>query len=225
MYADPSRRRSFSPTSFGAALAVNTAIIGALMFAAPQVMPFEPIVRDFDGYNVPILPPPPPVDEVKPKPETKPQDVRETVIFTPKPIFDIQQPRPNVASTNVLPDTPPPTGLGTPTGTGEIKVEVPPPPLFIAADIDPRFQRAFQPDYPASEIRGEREGKVTVRVRIGTDGRVLAVEQVSATNHAFFNATRSHALARWRFKPATRGGKPEESWKRMTVTFVLTGDE
>lgn len=29
------------------------------------------------------------------------------------------------------------------------------------------------------------------------------------------------ALAKWRFKPATRGGVAEESWKPMTVRFEI----
>ena len=35
------------------------------------------------------------------------------------------------------------------------------------------------------------------------------------------HASIAHALAKWRFKPATRGGVPEESWKIMTVRFTL----
>jgi len=50
---------------------------------------------------------------------------------------------------------------------------------------------------------------------------VKAVEQVSATSNAFFEATRRQALAKWRFKPATRGGIPQESWKTMSVRFEL----
>ncbi|RYE01614.1 MAG: TonB family protein, partial [Sphingomonadales bacterium] len=62
---------------------------------------------------------------------------------------------------------------------------------------------------------------VSVRVLIGTDGRVKAVEQVSATSTAFFEATKRQALGKWRFKPATRGGVPQESWKTMSVRFEL----
>lgn len=221
MYADPSMRRRFRPVSFGAALAVNTAIIGALMFAAPQVInelnPTEPTVL------IDLTPPPKPKPVDQPKDEV--QQPRDTVIFTPLPPVPLPDNPNTMTTTYVLPTEPPPIDLGTPKGTGEVKVEPPPPLPFLAAAIDPRFANAFQPDYPASEIRAQREGKVTVRVRIGTDGRVAAVEQVRATSAAFFEATRRHAIARWRFKPATRGGKPEESWKTMNVTFVLTGDE
>jgi protein TonB len=62
---------------------------------------------------------------------------------------------------------------------------------------------------------------VTIRVLIGTDGRVKAVEKVRTASDAFFRATESQALRHWRFKPATLDGKPVESSKVMTVHFRL----
>jgi protein TonB len=50
---------------------------------------------------------------------------------------------------------------------------------------------------------------------------VKAAESVSATSPAFFEATRRQALSKWRFKPATRGGVPQESWKTMSVRFEI----
>jgi protein TonB len=58
-------------------------------------------------------------------------------------------------------------------------------------------------------------------VLIGVDGRVKAAQSVSATSAAFFEATRRQALSKWRFKPATRGGIPEESWKTLSVRFLI----
>ena len=58
---------------------------------------------------------------------------------------------------------------------------------------------------------------------IATDGRVKAVELVSTDSPGFFEETKRRALAKWRFKPATRGGVPEESWQVMTVRFEIKG--
>ena len=90
---------------------------------------------------------------------------------------------------------------------------------MVDAAPDPRAR--FQPDYPASERRSGIEGVVVVRVLIGADGRVKAVQQVRAASDAFFEATRKQALARWRFTPATHDGVPVESWRTMTVRFRL----
>ena len=43
MYADRlNRTGGFNPGSLGVALAINCAVIGALFFAAPNVLPFVP---------------------------------------------------------------------------------------------------------------------------------------------------------------------------------------
>jgi protein TonB len=92
---------------------------------------------------------------------------------------------------------------------------------FVQATIDPSATGRFQPDYPLSLIRAEIEGTATVRILIGTDGQVKQVVLVSATNPAFFDATRKQALRYWRFRPATTDGSPTESWRVMTVKFHL----
>ncbi|MEI9927866.1 MAG: TonB family protein [Sphingomonas sp.] len=86
----------------------------------------------------------------------------------------------------------------------------------------PALRRRFSAAISGPELRAQREGTATVRVHIGADGRVVAVEQVRATSAAFFEATRRQALAKWRFRPASRGGIAEDSWRTMTVHFVLT---
>jgi protein TonB len=79
------------------------------------------------------------------------------------------------------------------------------------------------PPYPAAEERAEREGTVVVRLVIGADGRVEAVEKISAASEAFWRATERHALRAWRFSPATVDGRPVESTQTMTVKFELRG--
>jgi len=97
-------------------------------------------------------------------------------------------------------------------------VEPKQPPVRVEA----RMRTAdLQPPYPPSEEKMEREGKVSIRVVIGMDGRVKSAEKVSATNEAFYTATERHALRAWRFSPATVDGKPVESTKVITVNFQL----
>ena len=96
----------------------------------------------------------------------------------------------------------------------------PPAPVIRAA----RFARnaSLQPSYPTIMLRAEIEGSVTVRVHIDTNGRVIEVQRVHADHDAFFDATRRHALRNWRFEPATRDGRPVDSWQQHTVTFRIT---
>lgn len=110
-------------------------------------------------------------------------------------------------------------GSGTGTGTGTAEPPPLPPPPFVAASIS--SSSSLQPPYPPEEANAGREGVVTVRVHIGADGRVTAVEQVDATSPAFFRAAQRWAIGHWRFHPATRGGVPEDSWKVMRLRFEL----
>lgn len=218
MYADRAKR--FSPAGAGAALAVNGALIAGLILAfAPQIVTAvqHKVLETYDVRKE--IPPPPPVDEIKPKVDTVHNDPQ---IFQPPVDTPTHSDNP-IQGTDIRPETQPVIGPPATTG-GEVVHETVAPPPLIAAVVDPRYARDFQPDYPAAEIRSGFEGTVAVRVLIGVDGRVKQVEQVGAGNANFFNATRRQALAHWRFKPATRGGVPQESWKTMTVRFELSGE-
>lgn len=219
MYANqryqPPHSRGFS---FGAALAINGAIIAGLVYSAPNIIKNVPttlILRDFKDPPVP-----PPIEEPKPQPKTETRNVaREPLPTAPKP--EIVTKSENTAATTdiIYPPQPPLQPKAAEAGPPAAAEPVLPP--LMSASQDPRYLKDFQPDYPASELRAQRDGQVSVRVLIGVDGRVKAVEQVRATSTAFFEVTKRQALGKWRFKPASRGGVPEESWKVMNVRFEL----
>lgn len=204
--------------SFGAAAALNAALIAGLIFSAPNILPKEkpPI---FTGTNIPLEKPEP--VPPKPQPKVEKRDVVTAPLPTaPDPIVPTISDN-TTTTTDVIPLTQP--TRDSIVDIGPIAQPEPPkalPPL-VGAEQDSRYLRDFQPDYPSSELRAQRDGQVRVRILIGIDGRVKAVEQVSATSTAFFEATKRQALGKWRFKPATRGGVPEESWKVMNVRFEL----
>lgn len=185
---------------------------------AVALSPFEIAQIDNFGtietYHIPApVPPPPPPEDVDPQP--KQPDTKFTAPPSPFP------PIPDVPVADRPVDKPlppvPPIGNDPP-----IEVETPPaPPPLIEAKLDGRYKSTFQPDYPPFEQRNDIEGTARVRVLVGIDGRVKAVEDVATTSPGFFAETKRRALAKWRFKPATRGGTPEESWVTMTVRFEL----
>ena len=219
MYADRlNRTGGLNPGSLGVALAVNGVVIGALFFAAPAFVTFTPPSKPLITY-VPYTPPPP-----EPAPPVDPL-IRQQPRPAPRPDAPIQRvPTPAAEGFQVvsdpLPFTPPIDVAGT--GTGTVAVDPPkPPPLLVQPGIDPRYAADFQPGYPSEERRAGREGRVVVRVLIGADGRVKQVERINATSDAFYRATLDRALARWRFRPATRDGVAVEAWKTMSLSFVL----
>ncbi|MCW6531440.1 MULTISPECIES: energy transducer TonB [Sphingomonas] len=215
MYADRfAQPRKFSPSSLAIAVALNGAVMAGLILSVPA---FKKKIDDVLIIKpIPIDQPPPPQPIEQPRPKiaqhpapTPPIDRVEPLVETPR------------TPTYVLPPLPP---VDPGIGNAVDRIIDPPakPPVTIDATIDQRYARDFQPAYPAGEQRLGNEGKVVIRVLVGTDGRVKQVERVSAPSEAFWQTTERQALTRWRFRPATRDGVPVEAWRTMTVRFEMT---
>jgi len=215
MYADR-RHTKFDPGSMGLALALNgTIVAGLIAFAAPRMVhriidPPLPL-KDFR-----LRPPPPPIDTEIPK-------IEHVVKTAPKVEPTVLDPIVHDATpTGPVFEPTPPVEPGTIAGLGGTAVEpIKLPPVIIGPVRDPRYAANFQPDYPAIERRAGHEGRVVVRVLVGTDGRVKQVQKVSAASDDFFEVTERRALDKWRFKPGTRDGVPIEAWQTVSLSFVL----
>lgn len=213
-----------SPTGLGLVLLLHGAAIAGVLTIRNAVV--DRADSPLEVVNIEPQRPPPPVQVQAPE-----HDVQLQAPSVPSPPTPTVRP-PNLGPT--LPAGPPATSYdGTAAtsatgagGTGDAvipPVERPrPAPVRTDALFDSRGGEQ-QPPYPASEQRAEREGSVRIQVRIGTNGRVLAVSRLSATSDAFWRATERHALSRWRFRPATVDGQPVESTKTLTVHFRLDG--
>lgn len=210
--------RQSRTVSLGAAFLINGALIAGLAFSVPHFVKKEgPKTFPIHDYHDPLVPPP---DEIKPQPKPDPRNPQMPAPNAPEPEIPTNSANSTTTTTLITDPVPP---LQPPPDTGPTFVPEPPPPLppLIGAEQDLRFARDFQPGYPSAELRAQRDGRVRIRVLIGVDGRVKDAQSVSATSEAFFEATRRQALSKWRFKPATRGGVPQESWKTMSVRFEI----
>jgi protein TonB len=219
MYAD--RRTGpghFNPGSFAVAIGISGLMIGGLFFAAPTVLPTiltgdPPLIT----YPVDLPKPPPPEPQTAADPSPAPR-LRAPMPPIPMPVTH------QGVTVDATPYVPPTLDGYAGSGTGITSVPIDPPkpaPVMVQPGIDSRYAADFQPTYPAGERRAEREGRVVVRVLIGTDGRVKQVERVSATNDAFYRSAMERALTKWRFTPGTRDGVAVEAWRTMSLTFVL----
>jgi periplasmic protein TonB len=214
------QRRAQKPVSMAAAIALNGAIIVAVMLS-PMVA--GPAKKDPRITAIPIKEKQPPADPVKKvKDQPKPLDP----IFVPNPPFNPPVDPDPIRTTQDPPLTNPGfvdgKGAGEEVGLGiKIPDPTPPPPILKRATRDPRFVGDFQPSYPSNLIVRGVEGSATVRVLVGTNGRVREAQVVSATHPDFGKAAVRQALKAWRFKPATRGGEPVEDWVTLPVTFVI----
>lgn len=220
--------RHANPAAVTAAVAINGGMIAALilMTVTGSIPSNRPPLKTFTVQNK--VPPP----EIKTEPKKDEAQIQTLPpVFVPdlsKPIID--PPIDQISTTTQPPVTPPlPNGgiLGASTQTAMVDLKkiippiAPPAPLFKAASRDARFADRFQPAYPTGMLQREIEGSVTVRVLIGTDGRVRSVTIISAATPEFAAATERQALTQWRFKPAARGGAAVEDWQTLTVRFDI----
>jgi len=216
MYADRfTHPRRLNPGGLGIALAINGTLLAGLLFANPDIVTRGP-AKVLEAFNVQKDPPPP-------LPETPPPPRAEQPSRTTQPSIELLSRTAKTSDAPVLVfDTK--ASSGDTDDTGSVTVDPIRPiaaPVLTGVEPDPRFARDFQPAYPPAMRRAGQEGRVSVRVLVGVDGRVKDIALISSPGDDFFQATRRQAMAKWRFKPATRDGVPVEAWRVMNLRFVL----
>lgn len=210
-------QKRLSPTSLTIVVALHTAAIGALMMSKTEIG--QKVIDRTVVTFIPDKKDPPPEPQIVPK--TPPE---QTVTWV-RPVVERPVEKPIEVTLRDIPDLPPIT-FDPPAPIRPVEPPAPPRvekhvPVRTLAVMRPDAQ--LQPPYPASEQRAGAEGTVTVRILIGTDGRVKAVDRVRASSEDFFRATERQALRHWRFKPAMVDGQPVESRQTVTVHFELMG--
>lgn len=225
-YASRQENTSGNLKGLGLTVAVHIAVIAGVM-ALPAITVVMKKPGEVTGVNIPLKPEP-----VQP-PETRPDDP----LIKPapnNPVIDRLKPQVTPPSLPKQPDY----GFsdsgggsifdGTGAGNGmDIPfdpvppVEAIPDPVIVEAKLNTRYAADFQPAYPPGQLRLDKEGTVSVRVLVGTNGRVKDLQLISAPHESFWTATQRHALKKWRFKPATKDGKPFESWITLKVQFTI----
>jgi len=106
---------------------------------------------------------------------------------------------------------PRPAILGASRATGTVS---PPGPLDGYRNPSPEYPRA-------SRERGE-EGVVRLLLHVSAAGFVTAVEVAQSSGHDALDQAARRAVARWRFRPALRDGRPVDGTIRTAIHFRLT---
>ena len=147
-------------------------------------------------------PPPPPTIETPPP-------------YVPPPDFVIDVPQDVQAPSNAISVVNKPTPVAPPVVKSGIKK---------SPEIDPKFKRRFQPEYPPTSRRLGEEGSVVLQVLVGPDGSVQDGKvQTSSGFPRLDEAALKHALRAWRFTPGTEDGTPVATWHSVKVTFKIEG--
>jgi protein TonB len=89
-----------------------------------------------------------------------------------------------------------------------------------AAVIDPGTACA-KPEFPPAALRAQQEGVVTLKFLIEVDGRVLESKIERSSGYRILDEAARRALGRCKFRPATAGGQPEQSWARIEYEWRI----
>ena len=76
-----------------------------------------------------------------------------------------------------------------------------------------------KPRFPAAAMRLGKEAVITLRLLVGTDGKVVDVERVGDEAGMGFDKAAINAALGTRWQPATRDGEPVEMWTEMRIAF------
>jgi TonB family protein len=103
-----------------------------------------------------------------------------------------------------------------------LQSEIPPPPVYrvgggIAA---PTLLLKTEPEYSEEARRAKLQGKVTVAIQVGTDGRTRRLKIIDALGSGL-DQKAMEAIKRWRFSPAMKDGKPVTIEATVEVNFRL----
>jgi protein TonB len=174
----------------------------------PPPAPVEPVDEPEPVLTQQVAPPPPPpIPKEKPKPQPKPQPtkvpVAQSTPTTEAKTESLAQPSPVAAS------APP----------ASVPVEQKP---LVRAEAD--YLNNPKPSYPRLSKRMGEQGEVRLRVLVAVDGRVASVQLSRSSGFERLDEAALDSVKQWRFKPATQGGEPLETWVEVPVKFVLEND-
>jgi len=206
--------RTSSPNAMLAIIGAHVALVAAVMSAKmdlPAAISRTPTIVEF------ISEPVPPEPRVTPRPKQEP---RQSVLDNPDPRVDLPAPLPiPIEPMPPLPD--PGASVGPSPNPGPA---IQPTPLPKSEGTAARLLTSaedLRPPYPEAKRLSGEEALLTLRLTIDERGRVVAVDPVGPADRAFLDAARRHLLARWRYKPATEGGRAIASTLTIKLRFQL----
>ena len=85
----------------------------------------------------------------------------------------------------------------------------------------PAYRHNEQPHYPAMAKRRGYQGEVVLHVLVDSRGSVSEIEIKATSGHSILDRAALAAVKRWRFFPATVGGKPVAMWVDVPIDFRL----
>ncbi len=196
---------------------------GLLRQAAQLVVPVAILSQIIEPPVPQVETPPfkPQVTQPLQKPVEKPRALPATPAPIPVAVID-NTPAPN-APTGVLTLQPPaaPAAFATAAAVPMPSPAPPTPAKLELPSSDADYLNNPKPHYPPISKRMGEQGKVIVRVLIGTDGHAQKAEIRSSSSYDRLDEAAMATVLRWRYVPGKRNGVAEAMWFNVPIQFVL----
>jgi len=201
----------------GALWALQT---GLLRRAVEVIVPAE-LLTEFIAPPAPVVrpdpPAPPPAQPTPQRAVTRAPAPRPAP--QPQPIADATPAAnaPLVAPASPEPPSPAPM-VAAPVAAASAPVA---PARIELPSSNAAYLQNPAPAYPAISKRMGEQGKVVLRVFIGTDGLPQKIEISQSSGFDRLDRQAQDTVLRWKFVPGKRNGVPEAMWYLVPINFVL----
>jgi len=199
---------------------------GLLRRAVEIVVPVA-ILSEFIEPPQPKVEPPAPRPPAPPKP---PEPVKQPVVRRTAPApppLPVASPAPDLIP--LAPEVAPALTAPLPPITAPVAVAPTPPappapPAPVRVELpssDADYLQNPKPAYPAISKRLGEQGKVVVRVLIGTDGTAQKAEIQQSSGFDRLDQAARTTVLKWRYVPGRRGGVAQAMWFNVPIHFDL----
>lgn len=200
---------------------IHLALIGAYV-ASTLYKPPDEAVYTGRVIRMETLPPPPPLSSAPPPPVIPVnQPIVKPTIGTPVPVPDAKAPEQTIMTQQEIAAMMAPVGLGSGSGKDSLVIassdNLPSEGEFVYFEDAPVPVTQVQPTYPEFAREAQIQGRVTLHVLVGKDGRVKNVKVIKGVTG--LNDAAVEAVKKWVFKPALSNNKPVAVWVEVPVDF------
>lgn len=133
----------------------------------------------------------------------------EKTTSPPTPAPERVEPVTEIARLNPRPEpaarTPSPSTAATPKAATVFR-----PPVVV---------ERVEPVYSRKARKKDERGTIVINVLVGEDGRIARVVVDRGIPGSELEAAAMNAVVRWKFEPATEGGKPVKAWTKAEFVF------
>ena len=198
---------------------IHLGLIG-IYLATQLYHPADEVAYTGRVIRMQTMPPPPPLSDAPPPPVIPNQPIVKPTIGTPVPVPDAQAPEQTIMTQQEIAAINAPVGL---SGSGKDSLviasgdDMPSEGEFVYYEDEPTPVTRVEPSYPEFAREAQIQGKVTLHVLVGKDGRVKNVKVIKGVTG--LNEAAVDAIKKWVFKPALSNNKPVAVWVEVPMDF------